>query len=95
MQDFRRADGGQVAVALVGEDDLVRLSAFQPRRHGGRASVRGLHRVDLEIMIHQHRAADRRDQDRPFADAQLVNRFSDQPVDQAVGAARAIVRIGR
>ena len=64
VQDLGRADRGQVAIALVGEHDLVRLRALQAGRHRRRAPMRGFDRIHVEVVVHQHRTADRRDHDR-------------------------------
>ncbi len=94
VNDLGRADGGQVAVSLIGKDDFVRLGALQAGGHGRRAAVRGLYGIQVEVMIHEHRAADRRDQDRLLLNAQLVYRFGDQAMDDAMRATGAIVRPG-
>jgi hypothetical protein len=85
------ADGGEVAVALVGEDDGVRQHALDAGGDAGRAPVRRLHHVAQEVVVGEHGATDGRDSDGALDDAQLVNRFRDQAVDDAVHAARAVV----
>ena len=91
VQDLGRADGGQVAVALVRDHDLVRLRALQPGRHRRRAAVRSLHRVDVEVVVQQHRTADRRHHDRALPNAQLIDRLGNEAVDDAVRAARTVI----
>ena len=44
-----------------------------------------------EVVVGEHRAAHRRDEDGPLADAQLVDGLREQLVDDAVAAARAVV----
>src|SRR5690348_4925006 len=51
MQDLRGTDGGEVAVALVADDDAVGPAAFHASGHGGRASMRGLDVADVEVVI--------------------------------------------
>ena len=94
VDDLGGADGGQVAVALVGEDDAVGLDALDAGGHGRRAAVRRLDEVDVEVVVGQHRAAHRRDADGALADAQLVDHLGHQAVDDAVDAARAVVGDG-
>ena len=45
MDDLGRADGRQVAVTLVGEDDRVGADALDPGRDGRRAAVGRLDNV--------------------------------------------------
>ncbi len=57
-------------------------------RDGGGASVRGFLHVDVKVVIGEHRTADRRDADRLFLNAQFLDRFHQDAVDDAVAAAR-------
>ena len=90
MDGLGHADRREVAVALVGEDDQVGPAALDAGRHRHRAPVRRLLHVAVEEVVGEHRAADRRDADRALAHAQLVDHLADQPVDDAVRAARAV-----
>ena len=91
MDGFRRADGGKIAVALIGEDNVFRRGALESRGHGRSAAVGGLHHVAGEIVIGHDRAAHRRHADRPALDAQRVDRLRDEPVDDPVSAAGTIM----
>ena len=92
MGDFRGADGGQVAVALVGEDDVVRIDPLAAGGDGGRAAVGRFHHIAVEVVIGKDSAADRRDADGFFLHAELVNRFGYETMDDAVGAAGAVMQ---
>ena len=91
---LRHADGGEVAVALVDEHDLVGVGALDARRDGGRAAVGGLLHVAVEVVVREHRAADGRDADALILHAQLFDALRDQPVHDAVRAAGAVMQVG-
>ena len=57
MQNLGRADGRQIAVALIRNDDRIGARALQPRRRRGRPPVRHLHVAGVEVVIQEHRAA--------------------------------------
>ena len=74
----------------------LRSEVVSARRTKGGASVRGFDHIALEIIICEHRAADRCDTDRPAADVQLVQRLGDEPMYDSVGTARTVMkRYGR
>ena len=54
---LRRADGRQVAVALVGEDQIAGMEPFHGRSYGQGASVGGLDPVDVDIIVCEYGAA--------------------------------------
>ena len=91
MDRLGGADGGQVAVALVGEDDVVRQRALDAGRDSRRAAVGGLDHVAVELIIRQNGAADRRDADGVAQHAQFLQALGHQAVDNAVGASRAVM----
>ena len=90
VDDLGGADGGEVAVALVGEHDLVGPVALDAGRDRGRAPVRRLDRVEPQVVVGEHRAADGADEQGPAADAQLLEHLGQEPVDDAVPAAGAV-----
>ena len=57
MQNLRRADGGEIAVALIADHDAVRPAALGRRCHRGRAPVRGLDVAHIEVVVSKDRAA--------------------------------------
>ena len=61
---------------------------LMPVATAGARPCGGLDHVDVEVVVGEHRAADRGDADRPSADAQLVDHLGDEPVGDAVAAAR-------
>ena len=93
MNDLGGANSSEVAVALIGDDNLVRVRPLHGRGHGGCATVRGLHVAGVEIVVGEHRAADRADEDGVILDAQFLQGFANQFVSDAMSAARAIVRL--
>ncbi len=58
VNDLRRADGGEVAVALVTDDHGFGVGALESRCYGGSASVGGLHVTGIEVVVGKYRAAD-------------------------------------
>ena len=58
-----RADGGEVAVALVGEHAGVGVDSLDAGGDGGSPAVRGLVHIAVEVVIRKDGAADRRDAD--------------------------------
>ena len=90
--DLGEADGGEVAVALVGDDDRLGVRELVADGDGGGAAVRGLRVADVEVVVEEDGAADRGDGDRPVLDAELLDRLGEVLVGEAVAAARAVVR---
>ena len=78
MYDLAHADGSQVAVALIGEDDAVRQDALDAGRHGRCASVRRFDKIGIEVVVGKHRAAHRRNADGLLQHAHLFQHFGDQ-----------------
>ena len=56
-------DGGEVAVALIGKDDVAGPHALDAGGHGQRPAVRRLDAIKVPVVIRHHRAADRRGDD--------------------------------
>ena len=92
VDDLGRPDRGEVAVALVGEDERVRTDPADAGRDRRRAAVRGLDEVDRQVVVGEDAAADRGDRDRRGAQMHLVEQLGDEAVDDAVTAAGAVVR---
>ena len=93
VDDLRRADGRQVAIALIADHDALRPAALHGRGHRGGAPVRHLNVAHVEIVVGEDGAADRADQHRAVLDAQFVDGLGQQFVDDAVAAAGAVVRL--
>ena len=93
VHDFRGADGRQVAVALVCHHDGLGMRTLQRGRCGGRASVRHLHVAHVEVVVGEDRAAHRTHQDGAVLKTEIGERFGDQLMDDAVSAARAVMRL--
>ena len=91
MDDLRRADGREVAIALVRHDNGLGMRALERSRRRGSASVRHLHIAHVEVVVGEDRAAHGTHQDGAVLQAKFSERFGDQLVRDAVSAARAIV----
>ena len=91
VDDLGRADGREVAIALVREDEGVGPDPAHAGRDRGRPAVGRFDEVDREVVVGEHAAADRRDADRPWGEVQLVEQLGHQSVDDPVAAARAVV----
>jgi hypothetical protein len=92
VDDFGGADGSEVAVALIGDDDFVGAGSLDCGGRGG-AAVRHLDVANVEVIIGEHGAADGTDEDGAVLQAQVGDGFGNQLVRNAVTAARAVVRL--
>ena len=93
VQNLRGSDGRQVAIPLVADDNAVRAAALDGGAHGGCAAVRRLHVAHVEVVVSEHRTADRADQNGAVLDAKLVDGARHHLVDDAVAASGAVVRL--
>ena len=91
LDDLGEADRGEVAVALVADDDGLGVRELVPERHRRRPAVGGLGVADVEVVVEEDAAADRRDGDRPVLDAQLLDGLGEVLVGEPVPAAGAVV----
>ena len=91
MDGLSRTDSREVAVALIGEDDIVGVSALYAGSNCRSASVSGFDHVALEIIVSEYRAADRCDADCLPADVKLVESLGDQSVDDSVRTSGAVM----
>ena len=92
VEDLREADRREVAVALVAHDDRVRVRELVADRDRGRAAVRRLEHVDVEVLVGEHRASHRRDADGAVEQAEFIEHLGRQAMDDAMRAAGAVVR---
>jgi hypothetical protein len=90
MYDFGCSDGGKITVALVRKDDFVRHHPLQRSRYSRWSAVCGFKYIKVEIVVGKDSATDRRNAYHPGAYPQLIDRFGDKPVDQAMAAARTV-----
>ena len=87
--DLRKADGCQVAVALIGKDEGIGAAPLYARRHGGSPAVgRGDH-VELPVETVHGRAADGQYVYDFLSDAQFVDGLGDELSRERVQAAGA------
>ena len=91
MNDLAGPDRRQITIALIREHRSLRADPFDTRCHSRRATVGCLRKIDVQVVICQHRTADRCDANRTFPDPQLVDHFRNDPVDHPVQTARAIM----
>ena len=95
MDDLGSADGGQVAVTLIGKDDGARVGrAADAGGDGGRSAVGSLVHVAVEVVVGKDGAADRRNADGAVEDVHLVERLRHELMDDAVGTAGAVMQLG-
>ena len=97
VDSFGHADGSQVAVTLVGEDDVVRVAALDAGGGSRGAAVSRLDHVAGEVIISHNGAANGSNTDGLALDAQLIDGLSNQAMDNTVGTAGAVMeyRIGQ
>jgi len=92
---FRRSDGCEVSVSLVGEDHAVWERPFDTGGHRGRSTVGRDGTVDIEELVGEYRAADRGYHNRLVRQFHLVQDFGDQAMGDSVQAARAVGELFR
>src|SRR5262249_50927528 len=93
MQNLGRADGRQVAIALVIDDDAAWQAPLDSGRDRRSASVRSLNAACTEVIVGEDGAAYRADQNGPVLDAELIDCLGDHLVHDSVPAARTEVRL--
>lgn len=91
VQHLSAADRGQVAVALVTDDNVLGTAAFGRGGDRRRAAVRSLNIAHIEVVIREDGAAHRADQNHAVLDTELVDRMCQKFVRDSVAAARAVV----
>ena len=92
MDGLRRTDGRKVAVALIGEHNVLRLCALDACCDRLGSAVRRLHHIAGEIIVAHNGAADRGHADRFAVNAELFYRFRNKAVNDAVRTAGAIMQ---
>ncbi len=91
VEGFGGADGCQVAVALIGEDEAVGVEALDGGGDSWGTAVGSLLEVDIKIVVGKHGASDGGDTDGLVLDTHLVDNLGDDAVSCAVAAAGAVV----
>ncbi len=92
LNGFVQANGRQVTIALIGNDDGMVARARQAGADGRRAAVRHLDVAGVKIVVGEHRATDGADDHGAVLQAHVGQRFANQFVQYAVLTARAVVR---
>ena len=93
MQNLRRANGRQIAIALIANHDAFRPAAFHRRGHCRGAAVRGLNIADIEVVITEDRATNRADENGAILNPKPIDGARQHLADRAVAASGAIVRL--
>ncbi len=91
MDNFGGPNGGQIPVSLIGKDDVVGNRALDASGNGRRAAMGRLNHVAAEIVVGHNGAANGGDADGLTRNAQLVQGFGDQTVNNSMGADRKSV----
>jgi len=91
MQNLISADGGKIAIALVSKNDGVWTDSFHAGRYGRSSAMRCGDVADIHIVIHEYGASDRADQDCPIPNAELIDRFSNELVEDSMTASGAVM----
>ena len=90
MEKVADADGAGVAVAGVGEDDVVGTGQLVSHGEGRCAAVGGFDGIDVHVVMGKTTATDAHDGYRTLADAQLFDGFRHQAGHNAVTAAGTV-----
>ncbi len=77
MHNFGGADGGEVSVALVSNDDLVGAGALQSGGGCRSAAVCDLHVPDVKVVISEDRATDGTDKNGLVLELEIFDGFGD------------------
>lgn len=91
LQDIVTTDCRQITIALITNDNTVRVGPFQSGSHRRSAVVCDLDVASIEIVVEENTAAHRADHNGSVFHTEVFERFTDQLVQVAVFAARAIV----
>ena len=91
MDGLTRTDAGHVAVALIGEDELVGPKTLDGRSTGWSTSVTCFNPIDIHIAVCEHRTTHGTDGDGVFLHAHLLDDFSHQLVHHTMATTRTIV----
>ena len=91
MHDLGHPYRGQVAITLIGVDELFWQNAFYAGCHSRCSSVRRFLKIKCKIVIHQYGTSYRSDTDCPITDAQFVDDLCNEPMGYAMGASGTIV----
>ena len=93
VNNLRRADRRQIAIALIADDDAVGVRPLDAGCDRRGASVRRLHVAGIKVVVAEHRAADRRHQHGPVLQAEIVQGFGNELMDHAMTAAGTVMRL--
>ena len=92
MNGFAHTDGSKVAVALVGEYDFAGIGTFNAGCNSRSSAVCGFDHINGEVIISHNGTANRSDTNGSAFDSEFVNNFRNKAVNNAVGAAGAVMK---
>ena len=92
MYSLCGTNGSQVAVALIGEDHLIRIGSLDTSGNCRRSAVRCLDDIAAKIVIGHNGTSYRNNADGLALNTHLVNDLADQTVYNSVAASRTKVR---
>ena len=93
LKKLVQPDCRKVAVALIGDDEIVGQSADESSSDRGGASVRNGNSAAVVVIVGEDRAADRGDDDGFLLNAMMLDGFRNEFVKDAVSAAGAVVHV--
>ena len=94
VNDLGGTDGGQIAVALIGEHQSVLAhGALDAGGHCGSAAMSGLVHVAVEVVIGKHGTADGGYTDDLAIQVHLIDDLGHQTVNNTVVAAGAVMEL--
>ena len=92
MNGFAHTNGSKVTVALIGEYDFGGVGPFYAGCNSRCSAVCGFDHINGEIIISHNGTANRSNTDGSAFDAKFVDNFGNKAVNNAVGAAGAIMK---
>ena len=91
VNDFRGADGGEIAITLIADDHALRIGALDGCGNSRSAAMSGLHVAEIKIVVSEDGTADGTDENGAVLTAEIGDGFGDELVNDAVAAAGAIM----
>ena len=92
MDGLSHTDGSQVTVTLIGEHDVLRAAALDAGGSSGGSAVGSFDHIAVKVVVSHDCAANGSNTDGLTLDAQLVDDLRHQAMDNAVGAAGAVMQ---
>ncbi len=93
MNGLGSTDSGEVAVALIGEHEIVGIEARHCSSHSRRTAMSRLHPVDINIIICKNGASHRSYAHGFIGSTHFGEHLGNEAVNHTVAAARTVVCI--